>query len=244
MIKSKRKTQYGKEVSEIWDSLICWDRRKKEYGDFFSNILSKRNARTVLDMAAGTGFDSIVLLKAGFQVVSLDGSQQMIEIAKRNATKHGVSLSPIVADWRELDQKFEMNFDAVVCLGNSFCHLNSEERENTLIQISNLLTPNGTVIMDYRNYDRICERCPPEADSGGYYFGEGITISCKQNKGEITHTYKKGKEEMFSLTFNIVPLKTAISETESAGFSVSIYSDFRRGYNPNAAFYQLVGFAS
>ena len=62
---------------EKWDALIDWEARAKSEGQFFIDILRSRGKHTVLDVAAGTGFHSVQLQKAGFDVTSVDGSAEI-----------------------------------------------------------------------------------------------------------------------------------------------------------------------
>ena len=69
--------EYIQKFVEKWDDLIDWDRRTDSEGDFFIKTLKEHGAKRVLDAAAGTGFHSVQLLRAGFEVASADGSPMM-----------------------------------------------------------------------------------------------------------------------------------------------------------------------
>lgn len=51
-------------------------------------------------MATGTGFHSVHLLQAGFDVVSVDGSMGMLVKAFENAQCRDLILQTIHTDWR------------------------------------------------------------------------------------------------------------------------------------------------
>ncbi len=89
---SVRKTEhYQNEYVETfvdkWDELIDWDGRAESEGQFFIDILKKYGKHRVLDAATGTGFHSVQLLKAGFDVTSCDGSAEMLTKAFENGKK-------------------------------------------------------------------------------------------------------------------------------------------------------------
>ncbi|MFT7695064.1 MAG: glycine/sarcosine N-methyltransferase, partial [Candidatus Latescibacterota bacterium] len=109
-----------------WDELIDWDQRAQGEGDFFIDHLKERGARRVLDVATGTGFHSVRLLQAGFEVVSADGSPQMLYKAFANGRKRGFVMRTVQADWRYLNRDVHGEFDAIICLGNSFTHMFKE----------------------------------------------------------------------------------------------------------------------
>ena len=85
-----------------WDSLIDWNGRQAAEGDFFVNVLNSRNVNSVLDVATGTGYHSVHLTNAGFDVTSADGSASMLAKAFENGKKNGLILNTVQADWRWL----------------------------------------------------------------------------------------------------------------------------------------------
>src|SRR5690606_804659 len=123
---SHYKKEYAKSFVEKWDDLIDWDARASSEGEFFIKLLRERGARKVLDVATGTGFHSVQLLKAGFEVTSVDGSPTMLAKAFENANRRGHILRTVQADWRWLNKDVHDLYDAVICLGNSFTHLHNE----------------------------------------------------------------------------------------------------------------------
>ncbi|MCG6985906.1 MAG: class I SAM-dependent methyltransferase, partial [Thiocapsa sp.] len=81
--------EYVQSFVEKWDELIDWEGRARSEGDFFIRLLREHGAHKVLDVATGTGFHSVQLLKAGFEVTSADGNPQMLAQAFGNARDHG-----------------------------------------------------------------------------------------------------------------------------------------------------------
>jgi SAM-dependent methyltransferase len=152
------KGEYVHSFVRKWDELINWDARSSSEGDFFINLLKERGVKRILDVATGTGFHSIRLLKAGFEVVSADGSPEMLAQAFENAKKAGFIMRTIQADWRWLARDIHNKFDAVICLGNSLTHLFSEQdRRKALAEFYAVLKHDGVLILDQRNYDRILD---------------------------------------------------------------------------------------
>src|SRR6266849_1106018 len=79
-----------------------------------------RNAskRRVLDVGGGTGFASVQLARMGYEVLLLDGSEQMLGIARQQAEAGGVAarISFCHADAGQLPEIFDIeSFDIVVC---------------------------------------------------------------------------------------------------------------------------------
>lgn len=175
----KRETDHYKEeyiygFVDKWDDLIDWDNRSKGEGDFFIQALKERGATKILDVATGTGFHSIRLLEAGFEVTSADGSPEMLAKAFENGRKRGHILRTVQADWRWLNRDIHGKYDAVICLGNSFTHLFDErDRRKTLAEFYAALRHDGILIIDQRNYDMILDE-GFKSKHTFYYAGENV----------------------------------------------------------------------
>ena len=150
--------EYVQSFVEKWDSLIDWDARAKSEGQFFVEILKAREKEKILDVATGTGFHSVQLLKAGFDITSADGNAEMLTKAFDNAREKDLMLQTIHADWRWLNKDVHGKYDAIVCLGNSFTHLFDErDRQRALAEFYAALKYDGLLIIDQRNYDSILD---------------------------------------------------------------------------------------
>ena len=99
------KDEYVKTFVEKWDELIDWERRWKSEGEFFIEQLRSYGVERVLDVATGTGFHSVRLLSAGFDVVSADGSPMMLSKAFENARKRGHILRTVFIAWAEVSSQ-------------------------------------------------------------------------------------------------------------------------------------------
>ena len=150
--------EYEPSFVDKWDELIDWEGRAKGEGDFYPSILRDAGCTRVLDAACGTGYHAVQLAKAGFDVLAADGAPDMVSKTAENAALLGVDLPVQQADWRTLADDVPGQFDAVLCLGNAFTHLFSEEeRVQSLAQFRKVLRPGGLVIIDQRNYDSILD---------------------------------------------------------------------------------------
>jgi SAM-dependent methyltransferase len=95
---------------------------RKPYGDprvfreftLALDILNQRVKRgRVLDLGCGPGWTSLLLARAGYEVVGADIAERMIEIAQERAQQENSKASFVVADAEELDLE-EREFDAAV----------------------------------------------------------------------------------------------------------------------------------
>lgn len=100
------KTPAGRLRSEL-----AWENMRR----FLPGGVSQRRA---LDVGGGTGFTSVQLARNGFDVVLLDGSEQMLRIAREQVEAGGEErrISFCCADAGRLPELFDTDgFDAVVC---------------------------------------------------------------------------------------------------------------------------------
>jgi SAM-dependent methyltransferase len=228
--------EYVPGFAEKWDQLVGWGRRSRIEGEFFCQLLKEKKARRVLDVATGTGFHSIRMLQAGFDVTSLDGSPAMLTRAQNNARLRGVTINPVQADWRHVAEKVSGPFDAIVCLGNSFTHLFSEdERRLVLKQWFDLLSPGGVLIADQRNYDAILD--DKYINNHIFYCGQEVCVEPDYvDSGLARFRYAFPDNTVYYL--NMFPLRNGYFRRllYEAGFDpVTTYGDFEVDYDPDMA---------
>ena len=227
--------EYVHGLVERWDYLIDWNSRAKNEAIFISSKLDKRGALNVLDSATGTGFDSIQLLHAGFTVTSMDGSYGMLVKAKQNAKKENVKLSIMHLDWREMRKVLSDQYDAIICLGNSISHLfTKEEQKQSLLAFYRCLKPNGILIVDHLNYERIFQISGFDRHTL-YYTGKDVDVVLEHSdRGLIRFSYKFPLNWVFFLHYFPI-IKDQFKKLLSVvGFKkIQIYGDFSQEYNAN-----------
>ena len=218
---------------EKWDDLIDWEARAESEGQFFIDMLKARGKKTVLDVATGTGFHSVQLLKAGFDVTSVDGSAEMLTKAFENARKRGLVLKTAHADWRWLNRDIHGKFDAIICLGNSFTHLFKEsDRRRALAEFYAALKHDGVLILDQRNYDAILD-VGFDSKHKYYYCGEQVTAEPEHVDGSLARfRYTFPDKSVYHL--NMFPLRKAYMRNlmKEVGFQrVNTYGDFQETFD-------------
>jgi glycine/sarcosine N-methyltransferase len=224
--------EYAKSFVEKWDELIDWDARAASEGDFFIEQLRKHGAKKVLDVATGTGFHSVRLLRAGFEVTSVDGSPAMLAKAFENAHKRGYILRTVQADWRWLNRDVHDLYDAVICLGNSFTHLHNEnDRRKALAEYYATLRHDGILILDQRNYDALLDK-KVQPSHKYYYCGEDVSASPEHVDSTLARfRYSFADGDVFHL--NMFPLRKDYVRRlmREVGFQrVTTYGDFKETY--------------
>lgn len=218
---------------EKWDDLIDWKKRYESEGRFFVDLLKQRGVKSVLDVATGTGFHSVRMLREGFQTVSADGSAEMLGKAFENGQNHGELLQIVQADWRWLNRDVHQLFDAVICLGNSFTHLFSErDRRKALAEFYAVLKHDGILILDQRNYDSMLDSGFSSKHSY-YYCGEEVVAEPEHlDEGLARFSYQFADGSNYHL--NMFPLRKDYSRRllREAGFQrVDTYGDFQETFS-------------
>jgi glycine/sarcosine N-methyltransferase len=230
--------EYVQSFVEKWDELIDWDARAKSEGQFFIDILldkkkkSSRRKLKVLDVATGTGFHSVQLLKAGFDVTSVDGNGQMLAKAFENARQQNFILKTVHADWRWLNKDVNGKYDAIVCLGNSFTHLHHEnDRRRALAEFYAALKYDGILILDQRNYDGILDN-GFSSKHKYYYCGDQVTAE-PEHVDETLARFKYSFPDGSEYHLNMFPIRKNYVRglMKDVGFQeVTTYGDFKADY--------------
>jgi ubiquinone/menaquinone biosynthesis C-methylase UbiE len=113
---SKRKTTNWDKVAEQYDRLIgdSGDFNHKTYiNPIVLSILGSVRNKNILDLACGQGYFSKILNKKGANVVGIDISEKLIEIAREKFGSLGVEF--LVRDAAHMEGISGGQFDAVIC---------------------------------------------------------------------------------------------------------------------------------
>ena len=228
----KYREEYVMTFVDKWDELIDWRGRAVSEGQFFIDILRARGKETVLDVASGTGFHSVRLTEAGFDVTTADGSASMVAKAFANGQSRGLILKTVQADWRWLNRDINGKYDAIVCLGNSFTHLYDEaDRRKALAEFYAALKHDGILILDQRNYDAMLDH-GFSTKHKFYYCGDKVTAEPEHvDEGlcRMKYSFPDGSD----YTLNLCPIRKNYVRRllHEAGFMrVHTYGDFQETY--------------
>ena len=227
--------EYIMSFVEKWDELIDWNARAESEGQFFIDILRARGKETVLDVACGTGFHSVRLTEAGFNVTSADGSAAMLAKAFGNAQSRGLILKTVQADWRWLNRDIQGKYDAIICLGNSFTHLHDEkDRRRALAEFYAALKHDGILIIDQRNYDMFLDK-GFKTKHKYYYCGDKVSAEPEHIDDGLVR-FKYSFPDGSEYTLNLCPIRKNYVRRllAEAGFErVRTYGDFQETYAEN-----------
>lgn len=128
-----------------------WADRTEAEVDRAIAMLRPEGGERVLDLACGIGRHSLELRRRGFEVVGVDISPDLLEMAERAAAEAGLEVSFMQADLRELELSAE--FDLVLSLNDGAVGYFETDAENyrTFEVVSNALRPGGGHLMQLPN---------------------------------------------------------------------------------------------
>ena len=101
----------------------------------------------MLEIGVGSGRVAVPTALAGVPVVGVDASEAMLELARRRAAPHGLDLTLVHADMRDLPELG--TFPLVTVPFRAFLHLrDDDERLAVLRALHDRLEPGGTLAFD------------------------------------------------------------------------------------------------
>lgn len=113
-----------------------------------------RPTKKVLELACGSGSMSILFAKAGYDLIGLDLSEEMLMIAKDKALRDRVKIGFFQQDMTE----YELNqkFDTVLCICDGMNYvLEDEALERLFSRVHQSLKDEGTFIFDISTYYKL-----------------------------------------------------------------------------------------
>ena len=131
-----------KEFAKYYDKFY----KNKNYfneTEFLMNFICLKDK--IIDVGCGTGIHASLLQQKGFKVDGLDLNKEMLDIAKTRLNSK-LYLQNI------LDIDINTKYDVIISMFAVINHLkNTQELEKTLLNLKNILTDEGKIIIDLHN---------------------------------------------------------------------------------------------
>ncbi len=138
----------------LYEVMNDWPARLSLELPFIRRALEQARARTVLDVACGSGHHAIALAREGYKASGADISAEMIAQARLNAERANVLVRFEQVSFADLAQFAPQAFDAVLCLGNSLPHaLTEADQLAALTAMRERLRAGGALVLQNLNYD-------------------------------------------------------------------------------------------
>lgn len=133
--------------------LIAWPQRIRREGPLLERVLAKGPSRRVLDLGSGPGDHARFLASREFDVVGVDASESMMEMAHEEPVPSNVQF--VLGDFRELPAVVEGRFGGAICLGNALPHLTEESDVRAMARgLAEVLLPGARFLLQILNYER------------------------------------------------------------------------------------------
>ncbi|WP_298210593.1 class I SAM-dependent methyltransferase [Ferrimicrobium sp.] len=147
-----------------------------EPGSYAIALFARLGLRSVLELGAGQGRDTIPMLEAGLDVIALDYAEEGLAEIRSRADRYGVQLSTIVHDVRQPLPFEDASFDA--CYSHMLFNmaLTTTELVTLSHEVERVLRPGGVLIYTARH-------------TGDAHYGTGVDHGDNryENGGFIVH---------------------------------------------------------
>ena len=180
--------------------------------DTIERILKMGDAAAVLDVPCGEGRISIELARRGHEVVGVDLSAKMLEIARESSSAGGLKV-----EWHERDMRdlpWQRRFDAAVCWWGSFGYFDDDGNSTFLESVASALRPGGALLIDSPGLETLLPHWRPR-----YWSRAGDAIVLEENvydagTGRVEGTWtiiRDGRESVSTSAANVESRSSAAS---------------------------------
>ncbi|MBQ9737285.1 MAG: class I SAM-dependent methyltransferase [Clostridia bacterium] len=135
------------DFAKVYDKLQ--DADYEAFIDFYERIFEKmgKKPKLVLDLGCGTGNITIPMAKRGYDMIGLDLSCEMLNIAHNKAAHEGADILFLNQDMREME--LYGTVDAMVCALDGFNYITEpDDLKQVMKLVENYLNPGGIMIFD------------------------------------------------------------------------------------------------
>lgn len=138
-MKNKTIDYYNNNAEEYSNTTLYLDLKEK-YNKFTKNI---KFGGKILDVGCGSGRDLIAFKSLGYDVIGIDASTKLVEIAKKN-----FKADVFIKEFNDIEWKQE--FDGVWCMA-SLLHLQKEELISILNKLSISMKEGASFYASFKN---------------------------------------------------------------------------------------------
>ncbi|MGB5824549.1 MAG: methyltransferase domain-containing protein [Proteocatella sp.] len=136
-------------LSQIYDELMV-NVDYKMWGSYLEELIIEQGEKplNILELGCGSGNVTLELLNKGYEVVGIDYSEEMLEIARAKTEEFADAAIYIQQDLREID--FEIyEIDTVISANDTFNYITKiEEVEHILAYLHPRLKKGGQLVFD------------------------------------------------------------------------------------------------
>ncbi len=201
------------DFAEVYDKLQDADYEK--FVDYYEQIFKKlgKAPKLVLDLACGTGNITIPMAKRGYDMIGLDLSCEMLNIARDKAMAEGLDILFLNQDMCEME--LYGTVDAIVCALDGLNYITDPQDLQKVFHLAkNYLNPGGVMIFDvnteYKLKNILGENTFVAEEDGIYYVwrsefsddtkicGFELNFFCEKADGTYTRFDEYQEERAYS----------------------------------------------
>ena len=151
--------------------------RRADFVEKLFRRASKRDVHTVLDLACGTGTMTCLLTERGYELISVDGSEDMLMEAREKA--QGISgVEPLFLHQSMPRLDLNDTVDAAICCMDSLNYLTDpKDVRRTFERLRLFVSPGGALVFDVHARGKL------EAMDAQVYLDEGEDVYCVWRTG-------------------------------------------------------------
>lgn len=149
---------------DVWlggraDRMLAPERTQAEV-DFIERTLDLPAGSSILDLCCGHGRHTFLLAERGYCVTGVDFSERALRLARRRASRAGLSARWLKRDMRRI--AFREEFDAVINIFTAFGYFEPDgENEEVLHRVAAALKPGGLFLIDHINREGLMRSFVP-----------------------------------------------------------------------------------
>ena len=199
----------------------------EEWGVYLKSLLKEYDVKNglVLDLGCGTGTMTEILAEDGYDMIGVDNSEDMLEIALEKKVESGHDILYLLQDMREFELYGTVN--AVVSICDSMNYITEEEELVEVFRlVNNYLDPKGIFIFDFNTeykYREILGDCTIAENRedcsfiwDNYYYEEEkineyeLSLFIQEEDSEL---YRKYEETHFQKAYTYETMRRLIEES-------------------------------
>lgn len=216
------------------DYLLIYPHRNEEEAqrqiEFLNKHIKLSKGAKVLDLCCGCGRHSIELKKRKYDVIGLDLSAELLDIACSRASENRLDIGFIKCDMREIP--YESYFDLIVSFFTSFGYFDDDaENQKVLFAISKALKPGGNFLIDYLNPDyvkkNLVEKDEKKINGGINVIQKRWIDDAKRRINKQVTLIKDDKKSIYNESVRLYSLQEMREMLSTAGLKLTeAYGDF------------------
>lgn len=215
--------------------------------DYLTDILKKNGIEDglVLELGCGTGSMTRLLSEAGYDMIGVDNSEEMLMIAREESAGREDILY-LLQDMREFELYGTVRAVISVCDSMNYI-LDEADLRQVFSLVNNYLDPNGLFLFDlntrYKYETLLAENTISESREEGSFIWENyfdkdtdineynLTLFIKEESAGQEELYRKYEETHYQKVYDIDKIKELLNE---AGMKFERAFDVETGEEPDA----------